>query len=113
MTLSEKLKIVRDTLLTCDAPVYHYTRSTKSRRTSNYIVWQETEESGGMSHDNHKSEQEIRGTVDLFTKVEFDPVADQIQEKLTAAARIAWRLNSVAYEEDNDLIHYEWEFLVH
>jgi nucleosome binding factor SPN SPT16 subunit len=49
----------------------------------------------------------MAGTIDYFTKTEFDPIVETIQEKLNSID-IAWRLNSVQYEKDTGYIHYEW-----
>lgn len=111
MTLTNKLKTVRDALLQTSGNVFHYTKGTNAGKR--YIVWQESEESSSANMNNRKTEQEIHGTVDLFTCIEFDSLADEIQTALNAADRIAWRLNSTQYEDDTELIHYEWEFWVH
>lgn len=111
MTLSDKLKLVRDALLQTSGKVYHYTKGNDAGKR--YIVWQESEESSSANMNNRKAEQEIRGTVDLYTCIEFDTLADEIQTALNNADRIAWRLNSTQYEDETELIHYEWEFWVH
>lgn len=61
--------------------------------------------------DNRKSEQQIHGTIDYFTQTEFDAITDSIQNALDEA-EVGFRLNSVDYEDDTKLIHYEWEFWV-
>jgi hypothetical protein len=53
----------------------------------------------------------VTGTIDLFTQNEFDPVVDQIQEGLNELG-IGWDLNSTQYEDETNLIHYEWTFRV-
>lgn len=110
MTLSQKLKLVRDALLNLGAPVFHYEKDNAAGER--YIVWAETNEDGDYSADNHKYEQVIRGTVDMFTHTEFDELADFIQQALDDCRRISWRLNSAAYEDETGFIHYEWEFWV-
>lgn len=57
-------------------------------------------------------EQAITGTTDYFTRDEFDPAIDRIQDA-NQSLGIAWRLNSVQYEDDTELIHYEWSWEVH
>ena len=104
MTLQE----IRDLLLTITPNVFHY---FASGQTGNYIVWAEDSEGDSIHADDGKTEQVIQGTIDYFTKTENDPVATQIQDKLTEN-EISWRLNSVQYEQDTGYIHYEWVFEV-
>ena len=84
--------------------VYHYFRPLK---TLPAIIWAEDGEAVSFHSNNTKSCQNISGTIDLYTKKEFDPLADAVQDTLEALG-VGWRLNSVQYEEDTDLIHYEW-----
>lgn len=100
MTLQE----IRDVLLTVGPPVFHY---FASGQTSNYIVWAEDGEGISGHGDNKKTTQVISGTIDYFTKDEFDEIVEEIQNKLNSL-NIAWRLNSVQTEEDTGYIHYEW-----
>jgi hypothetical protein len=100
MTLVE----LRDLLLTIMPNVYHY---TADKQKGNYIVWAEDTQSGAGYADNHMTTQVLQGTIDYFTKTEFDPVSDQIQEKLNSVD-IAWSLNSIQHEEETGYIHYEW-----
>jgi hypothetical protein len=100
MTLSE----FRDSLLVLPVPVSHYSAHKKPDK---YIVWAEDMEAGAGHGDNRKTIQVIQGTLDYFTKTEFDPIFDQIQATLNNM-KIAWRLNSVQHEDDTGYIHYEW-----
>ena len=59
-----------------------------------------------------EQEQIIHGTIDFFTKTEYHKTIDDIQAALTASPRIGWNLSSVQYEDETNLIHYEWEFWV-
>lgn len=95
---------IRDLLLTVGPPVFHY---EAYNQTGNYIVWAEDGEGASGHADNHKTTQVIAGTIDYFTKTEFDQIVDLIQEKLNSID-IAWRLNSVQREKDTGYIHYEW-----
>ena len=52
-------------------------------------------------------EQAITGTIDYFTKTEYDPAFTAIQAALTTLG-ISYRLNSVQYEVDTKYLHYEW-----
>ncbi len=99
-----KLSDLRDLLLTIEVPVFHY---HAYKQPDKYIVWAEDSEGNSSSADNQKTNQSIQGTIDYFTKTEFDTNIELIQEKLNSA-EISWGLNSVQYEEDTEYIHYEW-----
>lgn len=81
------------------------------KQTGDYCVWAEDTESSRVNGDNVKQAQTLQGTVDFFTKTEFNPIVDQIQEAMNIA-EIAWYLNSVQYEDETGYIHYEWVFEV-
>lgn len=115
MSLQSKLKAVRDALVSVQTkagaavPCYHYYRAKGP--VTGYIVWAEDSEADSANGDNRKTEQQIHGTVDYYTQTEFDPVVDGIQDVLNTAG-IGFRLNSVQYEDETKLIHWEWEFYV-
>lgn len=106
MRLQEKLKKLRDALTGLPVGVYHYRRP---KNEAPFAVWQENGEGDSFHADNGKKEQAITGTLDYFTRTEFDPVADEIQDILEASCA-SWKLLSVQYEEETDMIHYEWEW---
>lgn len=114
-SLQNNLKQVKNALLTVkDAgnnavPCYHYVRPENS--VKGCIIWMEDAEETSFEADNIKQEQKIHGTIDYFTQTEFDVVCDNIQTALNTAG-IGFRLNSVQYEDDTKLIHYEWIFRV-
>jgi len=85
-------------------PTSHYYAKNK---TALYIVWAEDAAPKSQSSDNKIKMITVQGTIDFFTKTEYDPIADQIQEALNNAG-IGWKLNSIQHEEDTELIHYEW-----
>lgn len=72
-----------------------------------YCVWSEDSEQSSVEGDNYKVNQAIQGTIDLFTKEEFSPFFDAIQDALKAA-RISFYFNSFQYEDETQLLHYEW-----
>lgn len=88
---------------------YHYWRS---KREVPYAIWAEDGEDGSFDTNNRKVEQQIHGTLDYFTKTEFDEAVDKIQEYLNGIDDFGWRLNQVAYEDETNLIHYEWEWWI-
>lgn len=94
-----------DEVVTLD--VYHYFRPIQN---APYIVWAEDQDIG-LEADNVHEEQAIQGTVDYYTKTEYDGNCDTIQAALTSADA-SWYLNSVQYEDSTNLIHYEWVWSV-
>lgn len=109
-SLQRNLKTIRDALNDTSAKgrVYHYTRPADT--TSAWIVWQEDGENQSFNTDNQKKEQQIHGTIDCYSLTEYDPLFDEIQEALNALENVGWNLMSVQYEDETNLIHYEWEF---
>lgn len=93
------------TELSCD--VTHYRRSGHPP----YLVWSETGEESSFGANNHKAEQQITGLVDYYTLTEFDTTVDSIQETLNKE-EVGWNLDSVQYEEETNLIHYQWRWWV-
>ena len=99
------LQGIRDLLLNIGPPVFHY---FASGQTGNYIVWAEDSEGDSLHADGRKTEQVTQGTIDYFTKTEYDPVVKQIEDKLDSQDELAWKLNSIQREQDTGYIHYEW-----
>lgn len=99
-----RLLDLRDLLLTITPDTFHYYAHNKPDK---YIVWAEDGESGSSNADDYKTYQVIQGTIDYFTKMEFDPNFDLIQDKLNSI-NISWKLSSIQYEEETGYIHYEW-----
>ena len=107
-----KVKIIRDALtaIETDAGVYHYRKPTASK-SGRYIVW--AEDSGNaFTANNRNGERAISGTIDLYSQTEYDALIDQIETALDTGAHISWSLNSVDYDDETNLIHYEWIFTV-
>ena len=88
--------------------VYHYKRPKNQDKS--WVVWQEDGEGESFNTGNHKAEQQIHGTIDCYTHTEYDPLLDEIQNALEELEDTGWSLLSVTYEDETDLIHYEWEF---
>lgn len=102
--MNSKIKIIRDTLMKVSDNVGHYEAKEKKDQ---YIVWAEDSEGSSVEGDNRKENQSIQGTIDYFTRTEFDPMVDDIQEALIDA-EISFYLNSVQYEDETKYTHYEW-----
>ena len=101
------LTTTEDNETTIVCPVYHYWRS---RLAAPFVVWAEDGEGGSFDADDRKKEQVVTGFVDFFTRTEFDPIADTIQDALYGlqSEPFTWRLDSVQYEDETNLIHYQW-----
>ena len=106
--MQDKIKIIPEILLEITENVGHY---DVIHKTDKYIVWAEDSEGSSLEADNYKTEQSIQGTIDYFTKQEYDENVDKIQSALVAN-RISFYLNSVQYESPDEgyagYIHYEW-----
>ena len=106
--MQEKLSKIKDALTSIEnLKVYHYWRP---RLQAPYLIWAEEGEGDSLWTSNHLQEQIITGTVDYFTKTELDPVVDEIQEKLNGVEGLGWNLDTVMYEDENNLIHFSWNF---
>lgn len=109
MTLTDKLMRIRDALVPLTTNVYHYWRTNVAPP---YLIWSEDAEESSFAANTCKVEQQIHGTADYFTKVEFDPVIDAIQDALEEATHTGWSLSAVQWEEETGLIHYTWDWWV-
>lgn len=99
-TLYQQLNLIEG--LNC----FHYEESGDNAVP--YLVWAERGEGDSFCSSNHKQEQVITGVCDFYTATEFDPLVDDIQTALDEIC--AWKLQSVAYEDETKLIHYSWEW---
>lgn len=104
ISLQNKLKQMGDAFAAVTEKCYHYFRPIKDVPC---IIWAEDGEAVSFHAGNRKACQNISGSTDLYTKTEFDPLCDAVQEALENLG-VAWSLNSVQYEEETNLIHYEW-----
>lgn len=95
---------IKNALLTVGVPIKHY---DGTGTTGNYIVWSEDGSAGSVWADGKMKEQTITGTVDYFTKTEYDPNFAEIQTALDSIG-LSYRLNSIQYEPLTKYIHTEW-----
>jgi len=91
-------------ILTATTRAYHYTAPTAP--VFPYCVWAEDMQSDALHGDGVMVARVIEGTIDVFSKAEFDPLPDKIQRALNTAG-ICFRLNSIQYEPDTKIIHHE------
>ena len=106
-TMQQKLKWFGAQIATVCTRTYHYCRPNTAAVP--YAVWAEDSEAESFHADNRKGEQVISGSLNYFTKREYDSVIDDIQDCLDVN-RVGWSLASVQYEPDTNLIHYEWRW---
>lgn len=106
--MMSSLNAVMTALLTVSDNVYHYEAFDQADR---YIVWAEDSEFSSLETDGYKAGQMVEGTIDYYTRSEDDENIKKIPKALNAA-RIGWTLNSVQFEDETRLIHYEWLFRV-
>lgn len=103
------LNEIKDALLTVSQNVGHY---SAFKAIPPYIIWAEDGQGESLRADDAVSEQVITGTIDLYTKnLNGEPLVESIQSALDMDC-ISWRLNSVQYEDDTKLLHYEWAWEV-
>ncbi len=93
-------------LMTVGVPVYHL---EAHEQTDQYIVYAEDGQADSLWADGKMQRQAIQGTIDYFTKAEFDPIIKEIQKALNNAG-VSWRLNSIQYEDSTRYQHHEWVF---
>lgn len=106
--MMSKLIKIRDALNSIQGlKVYHYWRP---RLEVPFCVWAEEGEGDSLHTGNHKTEQVITGTIDYFTKTEYDEMVDAIQDAINEVEVLGWNLSSVDYEEETNLIHYSWDW---
>lgn len=95
-----------ETIIAAHAAVTQSVSHGQRLKSSRYFVWQE-DGANDLEADNIHEEGAVQGTTDLFTKQEFDPWAEELEQSFNLRG-IAWYLNSVQYEEDTGFWHYEW-----
>lgn len=102
------LKLIKDALTALTDKTYHY--NAPQNTSPPYLVWAEDSANDFLA-DNRHVETVMGGTIDLYTLDEDDPLMQSVPEALNEIP-CAWYLNSVQYEEETELIHYEWVFEV-
>lgn len=93
-------------LMTVGVPVYHL---EAHEQTDQYIVYAEDGQADSLWADGRMQAQAIAGTVDYYTRAEFDKNIAKIQKALNDAG-VSWRLESIQYEDDTQYQHHEWSF---
>jgi hypothetical protein len=99
-----KLVELRDLLLSVGVPVCHFESTGQADK---YIVWAEEGSGESVYADDQLEIQATQGTIDYFTKTEFDLNFNHIPELINSSDATC-RLNSIQREKDTGYIHYEW-----
>lgn len=86
---------------------YHYRRP---KMEPPYLIWAE-DGAENWGADLTVKEQRFTGAADYYTKDEYDATIDAIQAEATASG-IWLALDSVQYEEETNLIHYSWRWVL-
>lgn len=98
--------IIRDLLNgVLPGKVYHYEPPDGEKPP--YIVWAEDSEGNTLYADDKRAEVVQQGTIDLFTKKEYDPIKGQIETALDEAGICFW-YNGAYFDNDTKIIHHEW-----
>lgn len=109
ISLQNKLRQMGEAFAELTDSCFHYWRPVKDVPC---LIWYEQGEIESFHADNRKQSQAISGIVDLFTKTEFDPLADAVQDKLDAMG-LTWSYTEGAnYEPETGLIHHQWTWEV-
>ena len=108
-TFEERLSPIGEILSGLVPNIYHYWRP---KRPDPFVVWAEGEEDGNVTADGRKTEQRLTGTIDYYTKTEFDPAVDRIQNGINELAGTTINYTGADYEDSTYLIHHSWDFWV-
>lgn len=99
-------EILKNLLLSVSQNVYLYTAQDNPQIP--YIIYG-IDGDNNLFAGNRRGEIAQSGYIDLFTK----DVADSLIFNIPAAldsAEVSFYLNSVQYEEETSLLHYEWRW---
>lgn len=79
-------------------------------QSERYFVWQEDGANDLLAGNVH-AERAVTGSTDLFTKLEYDPWAGELEQSFDARG-ISWSLRDVQFEEETGFVHYTWDWEV-
>lgn len=69
-------------------------------------------EAGALNGDDRKVARAFEGSADLFTHGRDAELIAEIEAILESSCESCWRLESVQYEHESGLMHFEWVFQV-
>ena len=99
-----------ETIIAAHTAVTDAVSHNERMKSDRYFVWGEMGQDD-LEASNVHAEKAVTGYTDLYTKQEFDPWKDQLEESFDKYG-IFWSLNSVQYEEETGFTHYEWYWSV-
>lgn len=99
-----------ETIIVAHTAVTDAVSHNERMKSDRYFVWGEMGQDD-LEASNIHAEKAVTGYTDLYTKIEFDPWKDQLEESFDKYG-IFWSLNSVQYEEETGFTHYEWYWSV-
>lgn len=103
--------VIREALLKVLPGNTHRTFAHKAEAP--WLVWDVDGAGASIRADNRTDSQALGGTVDLFTRTPDDlTLFHQVQDALDGVPGCAWYLESIQYEPDTGLTHYEWRWEV-
>lgn len=79
-------------------------------QSERYFVWQEDGANDLLAENVHAA-RAVTGSTDLFTKLEYDPWARELEQSFDARG-ISWSLRDVQFEEETGFVHYTWDWEV-
>lgn len=97
-------EIIKDLLVELLDEVYLYVAKTNANPP--YVVYG-VDGANDLEAGNVHSEKADEGTIDLYTKDPTDSLITDIPEGLDENG-VSYYLNSVQFEEETGLLHYEW-----
>ncbi len=105
MTTTRRIRELVDSLCTVTGSVYHV-RAYKAEAP--YLVWMEDGTGDALRANGATEEQAMSGTIHLFEPETTAQSLYPAVQKVLNSVVCAWSLNSIQYEEDTGLAHYEW-----
>ena len=97
-----------ETIIAAHTAVTDSVSHNERMKSDRYFVWGGADD---LEASNVHAEKAVTGYTDLYTKQEFDPWKEEIEESFDKYG-IFWSLNSVQYEEETGFTHYEWYWSV-
>lgn len=79
--------------------------------SGDYGVWSE-DGVNDFEADGVHAERAVTGTIDLFCRSDASTSPAAVESVLRSQPCCAWSLNSIQFEEETGLIHYEWIYNV-
>lgn len=103
MTLQQLAAVI----VSADPNARHYDATAAAAASRDFTVWMEFERTG-LDADDGYAEKGWRFEVSRFTKVEYDPVAEAIEETLSSADGITFTYR-VEYDVESKYIRHIFE----